>query len=474
VVVLALLALATVLPRWLDLGDAPLDPAEASHAIASWWAASGRGASIDLLEPGPDSSLLVGLESVVFWLAGAAGDGLARFPTAFAGVALVGLPLALRPTIASALPLAILLAVDPWLLSASRRADGAVLAAAAAIACHLLLGRLANASPGPALATVARRQWILWASAAGLLFVSGAAAWDFLPPVLAAAVLLSARRGGLPPPSPRPPLTILLGAGAMAALLGSTAMLVQWEGPGLVTVSLDSWLASWGRSVAGATASAPGAGLPAIAYGSMLVGLAAWGLGRAWRRAPSTSVAARRLDGEGLALWLGWGVLIQLRDGAGTALALAVPLALAAARGLEEIGSPALTTRGGWPPAQRALLLVVGSLGLAGALHRSLALDRRTTLEPVRRLAADIAVLEQRPGAERPRIEVQSAPRVDAVLAWYLRDAAVRWVAAPLSGDIATPGVAVLRRPEPADPDAFSAGYAVTRRGDALTIIELR
>jgi hypothetical protein len=463
---LALVTLALVL-RVAGLASAPLDPLEASHSITAWRMAVGNGdQALGRLDPPPESALLVSADRLLFWVAAGAGDGLARALTALAGAALVVLPIVLAPADrSSGLVLAVLLAIDPWLIAESRRADGAVVAAAAALVCYLSLRRLAVAEPTPAMAAVGRRQWIVWGSAAGLLLVSGASAWDYLPPLLAAIVLLQSRRAGAPL-AWRPPIRAVAAAAAFAAVLGSTGLLMDWSGPGLVSTSLDSWLDSWSAGVAPESSSSVGGagGVPVIAivFRAALLLLTIWGLFRAWSRPQSGVAPAGRFDAEVIGLWLVWGLLLQLRPfpaGPGTdpatALALELPLLLGANLGIEGLASSRLG-RGASRAWRRATIATVSALAAVVALagfERPVRGEDRLTLPPARRLARDIAVLEQRPAAERPMVEVESSGPVDAVLAWYLRDTAARWV--PRAGSAAGETTAIIAlRQRTAPPDS--------------------
>jgi predicted membrane-bound mannosyltransferase len=175
---------AALLLRLVGLDRPPLDPDEASQAAAAWWTATGAELPASSLDPPPVSALLLALDAALFWLAAGVGDGLARVVPALAGVVPVVAAVALRSSRGwGALPLAVLLAVDPWLVAHSRRATGAVLAAAAAVICHLMVRRIASASASSATEEASRRHWLAWSIALGLLVVSGAGAWDFVPPV---------------------------------------------------------------------------------------------------------------------------------------------------------------------------------------------------------------------------------------------------------------------------------------------------
>ncbi|HVR28924.1 MAG TPA: hypothetical protein VMS86_05260 [Thermoanaerobaculia bacterium] len=488
VTVLALL-LAAALTRFVGLGHSPLDAGEASQSIAAWWTVTGADEGLARLLPQPESALLFSLDFLLFWLGTGASDGLARLVPAAVGAALVLLPIGLRSAgWPAVVPLALLLAVDPWLVAQSRRSSGAILAVGAAVACHLLLRRLAGTSPGSATAEASRRQWVAWSIAVGLLVVSGPAAWDFLPPVLAGAVLLTTGSRAGAAAGGRPRGLVLLGLAAATALAGATTGLLQWRGPALVSVALESWLASFtaGATQAAASASAPVYDRFTLAYVLALAGLAAWGLVRAWRAGAGADrgwarSTATRVEAETLALWLLWGAALQLRPGraAETWLALQVPLLLAAALGLEDLAERA--ARGRSRAAQRvgvaAALTLAVAFGLGG-VHRVARDDARDGLPPVRRLAEDVAALEERPESERPRIDVVSGERIDPLLAWYLRRSRVRWIAGdPTSAEAAEPQIVLLTRTLAREEMlALPPGrrYAIAASGDRVDVVEMR
>jgi hypothetical protein len=120
------------------------------------------------------------------------------------------------------------------------------------------------------------------------------------------------------------------------------------------------------------------------------------------------------------------------------------------------------------------------AIAVAGALA-GVRDSRRTsrTLPAARRLAADVAVLRERPAAERPRVEVVTGPAIDAVLAWYLRDVPIAWVASADEGSDETPALVLVSTttkrdsPQPAQPGA-APRYAIAADRDTLHLVELR
>jgi hypothetical protein len=473
----AAVVLAAVV-RFAGLGSDPLDAAEASQSIAAWWTVEPSSEALSRLAPRPESGLLLGLDAAVFWLTDSPSDLVARWIPALAGTALLLVALvALRAeSRLAAVAVVILLAVDPWLVAASRRASGAILGAGAAVACYLLLRRLVTAAPTAALATTVRRQWIWWAVSAGLLLVCGSTAWDFLPPIL--LVTLVATRGPSRLGSPRPSAGAVLGAAVTAAVLGSTTGLLQWGGPALLSWSLESWLSSWTgswREMSLATVTHASAAV--ALYQIALAALAAWGVWRTWNRDQRSGAAGPSPDlALALLVWLTWGAAMQLRSGGGPDvwLALEVPMLLAAALGLEHL----LTTleRGNASVGRRIALGAFGALSLAAAVAGISGVPRPAPALPAARLlAGDLLVLLERPASERPRVDVVTGPRIDGVLAWYLREVPARWVASANESPDDPMRVVVVSATLPRDAaHPPSPAYALRAQGDSVSVVELR
>jgi hypothetical protein len=234
----------------------------------------------------------------------------------------------------------------------------------------------------------------------------------------------------------------------------------------------------------GAAGGGP-SGAVALGYVLVLAALAAWGLVPAWRRRAAATRTfdrpfAGRIEAEALGLWLLWGAVLQLRPGrdAESWLAFQVPLLLAASLGLEDLTWRASRRL----PADASRLAVAVAVGLALAIglvgvQRIGRGGGRDILPPARRLAADVAALEEREASERPIVEVVTGDRIDAVLAWYLRASRVRWAGAGGAGtDAAEPRIVLTRR---ALPSAELAGlpatgrYAIAASGDRVEVIEL-
>ncbi|MCB0074343.1 MAG: hypothetical protein KDE20_22915, partial [Caldilineaceae bacterium] len=229
--------------RLFGLGAAPLAPLEAANAWPAWLKAVGLSAP---LAAEPSSPLMYSLHVLMFWLAPtgtSGGDAWARLPAVVAGMALVLLPWFLRDRLGrrTALVLTFLLALDPWLVTFSRLADGTILALLWAMLALVALERTRMATT----AADADGQW-RWlqvlAVALGLLLVSGATAWPLL-----AVIALNVALLGSPPvdlaglrTAGRPPLFLLI-LGGGAALLGSTVWLAQPGALSNVGASLSWW-----------------------------------------------------------------------------------------------------------------------------------------------------------------------------------------------------------------------------------------
>ena len=247
--------------RLTGLGARPLLPLEATNAWAAWLTvhppAVASAANIYSGDLVPSSALLYSLHSLLFWTLDG-GDALARWLPALAGTGLLLLPWALRRQLGrpTALALAALLAVDPWLVTVSRVADGAMLSVALALVAVAAVLNLPGAQ--------GRRWSMIAAAAVGLLLVSGVQAWPLVVVVGLAFVVLGRGAGetgsrgageqeskgaGEPgkstelliSPAPLRPSSLALIAVA-AALLGATAWLARLDGLGYVSASFGLWL----------------------------------------------------------------------------------------------------------------------------------------------------------------------------------------------------------------------------------------
>jgi hypothetical protein len=292
--------LVAAMLRLHELGSVPLSAVEAS----------GRPLSA--------SAALVGLQSALFWLAGAT-DLTARLPVALAGTAVVLLPWRVSKLLGrrESIVLAGLVAVDPVSIGWSRLAHGATLAHVSA--WTVLLCGVAAEAPG-----VSRRlrsqAAIGLGPALGLLLTSGPLAWDLLVPLLMVHIALrrdSAAWGRALP------------AAGITALTVSAFGFTEGAGPPLVSASVTIWLRSWTNntvSLATAWQSLAGREFVPIAFG--LAGLAAIAIRRvgAAHGAPHPSPVAAGV----LLAWLAWAAA---RAGVGSEawLIAQVPLFIGAA-----------------------------------------------------------------------------------------------------------------------------------------------
>jgi predicted membrane-bound mannosyltransferase len=476
-----------------DLGFVPLSSAEAAAASAAWSSATVEQGVALLAQP-PGSAALFGLQSALFWLtAGGAGDAAARIIPAFAGSAMIVLPWLARRTLgyAVSLALALLLAIDPWLVGFSRIGDGAMLATASA--WTLIVGRIVLTSPSHGGAS-RRSPWVAAVSiAAGLLLVSGPLAWDFLPPIAIAWALIETK----PTTSRRSNVhaarsfrwTMML----VSAVGFATAGFVKWQGPQLLSAGLDQWLHEW-------SAGASPALLDLLLRYQLLTlalgtaGMISWliSFGRAAPPRLQISSGYNLRLFLALMLWLVWSCVIMLRPGRPPAVWLVVqlPLLLGAARGLGVVGAAA---RRGTLPA-RAALVVVAVL-LLHAFHGSTGIVSRgvgarfqpfpdVTDPAVRLLIDDIDELRASDSRTRPTeaVEVVSAGMPDPVLTWYFRGRPnVSWPVAP-SLPSAEPDLRIVIETvdEPAGEDAADPAtrsprtYRLRRSGSTSEWLRLR
>ena len=476
-----LLALALRIP---GLGAEPLAYREALGALAAREIA-GEGVGPSLAGGLADSALLTTLQQLTFFVFGASSDLLARMVTALVGSGLVLVPWLLRSRIGTptTVALSFLLATDPWLVYFSRRAEGSVLATAAAIVCFALGARWAS---GPLAAPDAPRS-VVTGLAIGVLLVSGRSGWDFLPPVLAGFALLrpaSASRagGGLS-------WRRIGGAAAAMTLVAATSGLTQWRGPSQVSASLGDWLRQW----SGGLESVPlgELGLLFGRYQLVVLGVGVLGILAMARAARGSSPSARvsAWSRDQLVIWVLWGTALLLRPGRSLAglLALQIPLLILAAHGV------------GWLfEAHRRLPRGVGGLArvapvllVAVSLYGSLRLQRSVwsdpptvlrggrTLEDVRRMASDVSVLLGLPRESRPVFQAAAPLQADPVLAWYLRDLEeVQWVALPSLTPPTSAGLLVATieasnlGAEP--PGLGSEQYPLRYRQSELEVVRLR
>jgi uncharacterized protein (TIGR03663 family) len=281
--------LALVL-RLAHLGAAPLSADEAREAMLAWRAVTGQG----MPEAGY-SPLLLTLNTVLFILFGAS-DALARL-----GPALLGCLLALTPWLfrrrigrVGTLVAGSYLAISPTALAASRRVDGAAVAALGGMA---FLGGLARFLDSD------RRSWLtLSAGGLALAVTSSPSAYGlFLTMGLSWLLLASVwPNGGVGRlwERARPHLGHVLLVAGLAGLALSTGL--GWNLPGLGVAGslLPGWIAGFGRSTG--SAASPLTVLTIYEPLGLLFGLI--GLVQALQRGDRPGLL--------LGLWVGLGALL--------------------------------------------------------------------------------------------------------------------------------------------------------------------
>lgn len=211
------------------LGSALMAPLEAHAAWPAWLAASAQTVAN---APVPESALLHSLQVGLFWLMGQATETAARLPSALIGCVILWLPWFWRDRLGRsvALILAVLLAVDPWLVTLSRTGTSGILSAGLALVALTALHRLTvDDSPHSTAQVVA-------GGALGLLLISGPHAVSWL--LLVALYLGTAGRSAWRPLIHLRGLVSL----AVAAIFGATLFLSRPQDVSLVTAGLSAWL----------------------------------------------------------------------------------------------------------------------------------------------------------------------------------------------------------------------------------------
>ncbi len=349
--------------RFFALTLEPLGTLEAGNAWAAWLVASGLDVPHS---PIPSSALLYSVQSLLFWLGGGS-DWLARALPAAVGVSLVWFPWLLRQQIGRnvALILALLLAVDPWLVAFSRLAEGTIISVALGFLTLIGIIKLlndsftsdtlnddtvlANAQSMADDATVdinnspdddlqlanhgGKQQWVtVTAISAGLLLVSGSQAWTFVPVLLCYLWLHAGWRQLFPQQEARRALALFAGA----ALLGATGWLTRPEGLGYVSASLSHWV---GQAFMPTDGGYPLSwlGLRLLIEQPLLIVFGVIGLIILWQRRTPTGRLFEATWPIFLTAWVIWGSILLLLPGR-TPLALphlALALLCAVATGID-------------------------------------------------------------------------------------------------------------------------------------------
>ncbi len=222
--------------RFINLGVAPLQPLEAAQAWPAWLAATGTQVTGS---PAATSALFYGLQSVLFFVTGA-NEVLARLLPALVGTAVVLLPWWWRDWIGrgGALAVALLLAVDPWLVVLARTADAVGVTIFLGLLVLTALWRWQRADVAQNRGRSLGWERVL-AVGLGLLLVSGPQAWSWLPVLLAFGWIFVFRRGFV-----RPQRASFIWFG-VALVLGASGLLARLDAVAAVGTSLTAWLAQW-------------------------------------------------------------------------------------------------------------------------------------------------------------------------------------------------------------------------------------
>jgi len=308
---IAILVLAAVL-RLSALNHVPLAPDEATSALASLEAAGAQTT---------ESALLLVGNGLLFRLFGA-GDGLARFIPALAGIALVGLPYFWRKRLgdSGALVAAGLLLFSPLALFASRHLEGTTPGVLGALLIlTALMGDTAAHAAGrlsPLLITVGLAVGLTGGPSFYDVLLPGLLAWMFYRWNSGAPVWAALRGWALP--------TV---GGLAAAFLISSGLGWRWNGWSGVADGLTAWLTSWHAGRQGLSDV-----ILLFLYEPLTLFLTLIGLIGSIRKTEPFTLA--------LALW---GVLalllVSVRPGASSlaTLAAVTPLALLAGCGAQQI-----------------------------------------------------------------------------------------------------------------------------------------
>lgn len=250
--------------RFFSIEVQPLQMNEAAVSVLAWSSALGFDMRPGIAELAdampPTSALLYSLQGILFWVVGSS-DGIARFWPAVAGLGLVLLPWFVRHQIGryTALILALLFAIDPWLGAYSRLVDGASLSAflGLMVLCGLSVLVVAARSrehEQSMLADIGNWRNLIWVSA-GLLLCSGPHAWSFVLVILLFVLLNGVPRELFATPEDSAsviddenseslfadlPVGIWLFVAAL--VLGATGWLAFPEGLSFVGTSVTTWI----------------------------------------------------------------------------------------------------------------------------------------------------------------------------------------------------------------------------------------
>ncbi|MFO7631658.1 MAG: hypothetical protein R6W76_03910 [Caldilinea sp.] len=314
----AVFVVVAILLRFVGLGAEPLSPPESAAAWSAWLAASHQ---VVAGSPAPTSALLYGLQSLLFWIMGG-GDILARVFPALLGVATVLLPWFWREWVGrrTALVVAAIFAVDPWLMAWGRRSDSASLSIFLALLTLTALWHWGR-QPDPVRALRWERTG---AVALALLVASGPLAWGMAPVLIFFFVIYiwPDRRRSLH-------RSTLIWFGVVLAL-AVTGFALRAEAVAALSASLTAWLVDIGGMANTNPLTWPF--LRLLIDLPLLVVFGPLGLVALWIRPLFTIPEAKRLA-IFLTAWLAWGLLLWLLPGRPPAVLpiAGMPLAIAAA-----------------------------------------------------------------------------------------------------------------------------------------------
>ncbi|MGC9521391.1 MAG: hypothetical protein ACP5HG_05855 [Anaerolineae bacterium] len=351
------LALA-VISRMVALPTTPLAPVEALRAVASLHAVEGQGWSGAATDARVIESPLLLVGNAVLFAVFGAGDGLARFLPALAGIGLVAFPLLWRRQLGGigALVAAGVVLVSPLALFAARRVDGATVGilGAALVVTVLIRSVLEDPAPSPRQALMMSGDECFLALGIALGLLGGPAFYDLLlPGLIVWFVLRRSRAGSVAALRWRRSLLVSIGA----AWLISIGFGLHWSGWSGLAEGAAAWLAGWQRQAG----SGSGPFLLLALYEPFL--LIVVGAGLVFLLLAVKERRSSWLQSTPL-IWLLWGtgalVLSLLRPGSTTASvsAVVVPLALLAGFGLAQVVSDVPTSSARWVTLHALVALI--------------------------------------------------------------------------------------------------------------------
>ncbi|MEZ4868417.1 MAG: hypothetical protein R3C14_44220 [Caldilineaceae bacterium] len=325
-----LLLLVAAGVRLVALTLQPLNTLEVTNAWQAWLVATAHQGPATT---SPNSPLLYSLYTLSFW-ASDAGDVTVRLLPAICGIALLFVLWYWRDWLgrSTMLVVALLVAVDPWLVAYSRLGDSVMLTLLLGMLVLTALQRISRAPD-----TQGQGAWpTVLAISAGLLLVSGPQFWSFGVVVLLFVWCCIPAERWLP--LVRQPNFLIWFAGA--AIAGGTGWLLHPEALGALSTGLTTWLHQL----------IPGDGLVTYPLSWLLLRLivdqplllcfGVVGLWLLWRAAAAPAMATQPAGWPTfLTVWLMWGIFLNLAPGRSplTLMMLGLPLLLAAGHALGQL-----------------------------------------------------------------------------------------------------------------------------------------